>query len=96
MAQVRPDFFIGSYIYNDIDKQVMEYNPGQTLNRDSMMVVHPVKTSETYSNDCLIEAMNFFLRWPYFTHQMQVLRLSARNLKCTLDYVNNLKIAGGV
>ena len=63
----------------------MMYSPEFTLDRNTIMVVHPVFTSETYSNDCLIKALNYMLRYPYFTHQMQVLRLSARNLKFNHD-----------
>jgi hypothetical protein len=73
----------------------MIYDPEKALDRNSCMSVHPVYTSETYSNDCLIKAINFFLRWYYFTHQMQVLRLSAKHLKVNQEYVKALKIAGG-
>jgi hypothetical protein len=46
----------------------MLYDPEKTLNRSTIMVVHPVKTSETFSNDCIIKALNFMLRYYYFTH----------------------------
>ena len=96
MAVENPDIFIGSYIFNDTTKQVMMYYPEFALDRSGIMSINPVKTSETFANDCLIIAINFFLRYFYFTHQMQVLRLSARHLKLTHDYVNKLKIKGGV
>lgn len=66
------------------------------LDRDSVMVVHPVKTSETFANDCIVKALNFMLRSYYFTHQLQVLRLAVRNLKVSKAEVDNLKLAGGI
>ena len=59
----------------------MRYDPKSTLNRDMIMVVHPVKTSETFANDCIVKALNFMLRYHYFTHQLQVLRLAIINSK---------------
>ncbi len=59
----------------------MRYDPMSALDRDSVMVVHPVKTSETFANDCIVKALNFMLRSYYFTHQLQVLRLAVKNLK---------------
>jgi hypothetical protein len=81
MMAENPDYFVGSYIYSDADKQVMRYDPMSALDRDSVMVVHPVKTSETFANDCIVKALNFMLRSCYFTHQLQVLRLAARHQK---------------
>jgi hypothetical protein len=49
------------------------------------MEVHPVYTSDTFSNDCIIKALNFMLRFHYFTHQVQVLRLSVQHLKIKWD-----------
>ena len=63
----------------------MRYDPQSALNRDMIMVVHPVKTSETFANDCIVKALNFMLRYYYFTHQLQVLRLTFRNLKVKMD-----------
>ena len=76
MIAENPDLFVCSFIYSDADKQVMLYDPQSTLDRDSVMVVHPVKTSETFANDCIVKALNFMLRYHYFTHQLQVLRLA--------------------
>lgn len=96
MMVENPDYFVGSYIYSDVDKQVMKYDPQSALNRDTIMVVHPVKTSETFANDCIVKALNFMLRFCYFTHQLQVLRLAVRNLKVKKDVVNKLKLDGGI
>jgi len=88
MIAENPDYFVGFFIYSDADKQVMVYDPQKALDRSSVMVVHPVKTSETFANDCIVKALNFMLRFCYFTHQLQVLRLSARHLKVSWDYAN--------
>ena len=74
----------------------MRYDPMSALDRDSVMVVHPVKTSETFANDCIVKALNFMLRSYYFTHQLQVLRLAVRNLKVSKAEVNKLKLGGGI
>jgi uncharacterized protein YbbC (DUF1343 family) len=74
----------------------MRYDPQSALDRDSVMVVHPVKTSETFANDCIVKALNFMLRSHYFTHQLQVLRLAIMNSKKSEDEVNKLKLAGGI
>jgi hypothetical protein len=74
----------------------MRYDPQSALDSDSIMVVHPVKNSETFANDCIVKALNFMLRSHYFTHQLQVLRLAVRNLKVSKAEVNKLKLAGGI
>jgi hypothetical protein len=96
MMVENPDYFVGSYIYSDADKQVMKYDPQSALNRVTITVVYPVKTSETFANDCIVKALNFMLRFCYFTHQLQVLRLAVRNLKVKKDVVNKLKLDGGI
>lgn len=40
--------------------------------------------------------MNFLVRAPYFTHQSQVLRMSANYLKKNLEFIKDLKIDQGV
>lgn len=96
LAIDKPEEFVSSFIYKDPKCHVMQYSPELALDRKTMMVVHPVRTSETFTNDCLVIALNFLLRYPYFTHQKQVLRLSAQNLKLSKDTVQDIKVKQGV
>jgi hypothetical protein len=74
----------------------MEYAPEKTLVDNAIMVIHPVFTSQTYSNDCLTKGVNFLVGDAYFTHQSQVLRMSVRFLKKNLETVKDIKIEQGV
>ncbi len=49
------------------------------------MEVQPVLTSETFSNDCFIKALNFLVQYHYFTHQEQVMRFCQSSLGRTRD-----------
>ena len=68
MAIDDPNKFVASFIYIENDLQKMEYAPQKTLVDNAIMVIHPVFTSQTYSNDCLIKGVNFLIGYPYFTH----------------------------
>lgn len=68
MAIDDPNKFVASFIYIENDLQKMEYAPQKTLVDNAIMVIHPVFTSQTYSNDCLTKGVNFLVGYPYFTH----------------------------
>ena len=47
-------------------------------------------------NDCLLHAFNYAVRYPFFVHQEQAVRLIHRYLKKGLDYAADMKTLKGV
>ena len=82
--------FLNQWLYSKQYRK-MEYKP-EVLGT----AVWFYESSKLFGNDCLVHAVNYALRHPFFVHQEQVVRLMQKKLKHTLKENQEKKVMGGV
>lgn len=97
--QARQLYFEGD-LYKNIDKELV-FRPGHDLFAITADIRHyffPLNITENY-NDCIIHAINFALRTPYFTRREDAMKIVQRNRRADKKYwekVAEIKTLGGL
>jgi len=68
------------------------YAPNHLLDRSTIFHFN----QESTTNDCMVHAVNYALRYPWFVSREQVIRLMAARLKVSKENAAKKKIDGGV
>jgi hypothetical protein len=91
VVQQNRDAFTTGDLYKSRKAPKLEYNPDMLRDANWFAMYEPSLT-----NDCLVHAVNFALKCPFFVKREQVIRLMVRNLKRTEEQANNTKVLKGV
>lgn len=91
IVQQHTENFTTGNLYKTRKALKLKYDPDTVRDATWFAAYEPSLT-----NDCLVHAVNFALKCPFFVDRQQVIRLMMKNLKKTEEQVNNIKVLQGV